>query len=291
MNNYFNVIKQKGFTMIELVIVIMLMGIISVSMGQFVLSPLTTYQNISRRIALVDTADTALRKIDKDMHNALPNSIRISGDTIEMINVVHAARYRSEVSGAVGSDMLSFSTVDDSFQILGNVDSLPVGTRLSVYNIGALEIGGDPKRGANVYADNSNTTFPPLGSNVITPAATTIALVDNGNEDQITITPAFQFAFSSPQKRVYFVDGPVTYHCNESTGIITRYAGYTITSAQGTPPVGGSQSTLAENVKSCEFVYQAGTSKRSALVTLQIRVEEELEFVELLRQVHISNAP
>ena len=52
---------QKGFTLIELIVVIVLVGILASIGGIFISRPIEGYVALSRRAELVDSADTALR--------------------------------------------------------------------------------------------------------------------------------------------------------------------------------------------------------------------------------------
>ena len=71
-------IKQRGFTLVELIMVIVLMGIIGGIMSVFMRGPIDAYFSGARRAALTDVADTTVRRIARDLHRALPNSIRVN---------------------------------------------------------------------------------------------------------------------------------------------------------------------------------------------------------------------
>ncbi|NIO42154.1 MAG: prepilin-type N-terminal cleavage/methylation domain-containing protein, partial [Burkholderiales bacterium] len=70
---------QAGFTLAEAVIVIAVLGIISAAAAVFIRGPIAAYFDVARRAEMVDTADTALRRIARDLQRALPNSVRVTG--------------------------------------------------------------------------------------------------------------------------------------------------------------------------------------------------------------------
>ena len=69
--------RQAGVTLIELAVTIALVGILAALMVQFIY-PVFSYIDTSRRAALSDSADTALRRIGRDVRLALPNSTRVA---------------------------------------------------------------------------------------------------------------------------------------------------------------------------------------------------------------------
>jgi MSHA biogenesis protein MshO len=112
----------------------------------------------------------------------------------------------------------------------------------------------------------------------------------------VTLNPPFQFAYGSPEKRVYLVSGPVSYLCDTSAGTLTRYSGYTISSTQpasaaALSSAGAASALVAANVASCSFTYSAGTAQRNALATLSLQIAQSGEAVQLLNEVQVVNAP
>ena len=217
------------------------------------------------------------------------------GAALELLHAVDGVKYRRQ-AGTTGpfvhdsADGLSFAPGgDDTWNVLGRFGALAftygvplsAGHRVAVYPTGAA-----------VYADAE------LGSNpgTITPAATSITVQVDDDEDQVVLDSLFTFRFESPQQRLYIVDTPVTYLCDLGAGTLTRYSGYPIRQTQPilptVPPLSaGASARVADRVTACVFSYQPGTSQRSALVTLELTVAEAAEQVRLLHQMHVENAP
>jgi len=282
--------KQAGFSLFELILVILLLGIMAGGAGMLINTPIDAYSDQVRRQLLVDQAEMALRQIARDVRRALPNSIRTTTDgtiwALEMVNTIDGARYRDEPGGIYNADtdILDFTKSDEEFNLLGLLNSatLASGQRLVIYNTAP----------DNIYSDAVSNANP----GIITPAASTgfsLALSVNGIENHITMAPSpgFQFAQQSPGQRVFVVDGPISYICDPGSGLITRYSGYSYTVAQPTPPAGANEGPVVTRVIACSFNYTAGTAQRGGLITLEITLSDSGESVTLLHQVHVDNVP
>ena len=281
----------NGFTLIELVVVIVLTTIVVSFMAMFIVGPVRAYADQARRSELVDLAENSLRRISRDVHRALPNSVRVttSGSIValEMLNTVDGVRYREQPPPDDPSKQLDFSVADSAFNSVGAFTGIskPFSSTnhyLSVYNVGVP--------GANAYEL----------VNVITPPGTQIDIDTDAvpGEDNVIMTPAFRFAYASPARRIFLSDGPVSYLCDTGAGTLTRYSGYNITanhsdrdSAAELMAAGATDTLIADQITVCNITYAPGTSQRAGLVSLQLAVADTGETVSLLHQVHVNNVP
>src|SRR5262245_28915815 len=94
--------RQRGFTLVEMVVAITVSAIVVGFMALFLVTPVQAYLAQERRVELKDSANNATRLFEDDVHRALPNSVRFVRNgsivAVEMLNVAGVARYR-----AVGS--------------------------------------------------------------------------------------------------------------------------------------------------------------------------------------------
>ncbi len=260
---------QSGFTLIEMVVVIVIAGILAALGGSFIVQPVTGYLDLSRRTRLVDQAESALRRMQRDIRQALPNSVRVagSGNFLELLHTVDGGRYR-RYQGVASDDLLDFAVADNGFDVLGDLRAVPAaGLDLVVYNVSSSGASGNAYWGT---PDNVATVG----------AGSTI--------NHVNLNPPYDFVNPSPFQRFFLVDQPVTYACEG--GVLNRYAGYTKSVAQATPP-GGTPALVTRAVSGCNFTYTPGTSQRAGLVTLQLALTEQGETITLLHQVHVVNAP
>ncbi len=282
---------QRGFTLVELVITITLTTILVSFMSMFISGPVRAYNDQGRRAALVDLAENSLRRITRDVHRALPNSVRLSASgslvALELLNTVDGGRYRDRPPPGNPSKRLRFSAPDDAFNSIGNFRHIakPFSSNshyLSIYNVGVP--------GANAYE---------LG-NVITPPGTQIDITADTTpgEDNIRLSPAFKFAYASPGQRMFLIDSPITYLCDAGAGTLMRYTDYAIAPDQADRNshiellAAGADATLISNrINACSMNYAPGTSQRAGLVTISLAVSDTGETVSLLHQVHVDNVP
>lgn len=290
--------RRAGFTLVELVVVMIVSGIVASSVGVFMTRPIEGYNDLARRTTLVDAADLAARRLARDVRRALPNSLRVAGGgaALELLHTVEGARYRAVPGVNPGgadhtapSDVLSFFG-DASWNALGRLQALsfsygtplPAGHRVAIYTTDANLTWSDAATGAD--------------PGVLSPAATSITIVDDGDEDRIVLSAAHQFRFASPGRRLYVVDEPVSYLCDVGAGTLTRFSGYALASAQPTDPgaaplAAAAAGVVTSRVAGCSFTYQPGTSQRAGTVTLDLSLSEAGETIRLLRHVHVGNVP
>lgn len=278
--------QQSGFTMAELILVIILTGILGVIVAPLIMGPLQSYFDSTRRADLVYVADSALRRMARDVHQSLPYSIRLNGSNtaFEMIHVRDVGRYRE--SGGAGSRRLQFNGNDAEFNILGRFPTITARPytaaateQLVVFNLGSSPFNaydGDPVIHSAGDFQVSSETYSQGGTTY--------------TEDKVTAINGTTFPFlnSSPSHRVFIIDGEVSYGC--SGGALYRYSGYGFAATM--PGLGAisSGNIMADNITSCSFSYDPGTATRPGLLIMTLEVSAEGESVSLLHQVHVPNA-
>lgn len=287
---------QRGFTLVELVMVIVIMGVIGGIMSVFMKSPIDAYFASARRAALTDVTDTTIRRMARDIRGALPNSLRLptSGSPslcIEFMPTKTGGRYRADVNGAGNGDPLNFAAFDSSFDMMGPNSALPdqaigAGDLIAVYNLGIA--------GADAY--NQDNTSPVAAAGVAAGALP--------NETNIPIT-AKQFPLASGSNRFHVIPATehvVSYVCSgvgtnaggDGTGTLYRYARtlagpYAAPANCPAPPAG--TPVLAKNVSACSFVYNGSDLQRNAVVQVTLGLTSSGESVSLYHEVHVDNTP
>ena len=263
--------RVRGFTLIEAIMAIVISGIIFAALAAFIQMPVQGYFDTTRRAALSDVADTAVRRITRDLRLALPNSVRVSGNYLEFLLTTGGGRYRADPTSTGTGDILDFNSPsgDSSFNVIGPVPTLAAGNQIVIFNLGAGISGAD----AYQSSGNNRASYASVSGSTI------------------TLSAAKLFPWPSPGKRFHVVDTAVTYQCDAAGGVVRRDWGYGINPIQ-VAPVGGSNAALATSVSSCGFTYNPNElNQRYGIVTLRIALTQSSETVTVQSQAHVSNIP
>ncbi|MGX4640247.1 prepilin-type N-terminal cleavage/methylation domain-containing protein [Massilia sp. SYSU DXS3249] len=285
--------SARGFTLVEAVIVIVIIGVIGAIVAVFIRSPMLSYTDTVARAEASDEADLALRRMARDIRLALPNSVRVSasGDAIEFLLTTTGGRYLDVDDAATGGTPLDFVGTGTTFSVVGGLraDVLP-NQFVVVYNLGP---GMAPADAYAIDGADRNIARVAQGAQA---GATEITLADNPFGGRNEPMP-------SPGRRFQVVDGPVMVRCEpEGDGfVLRRYAGYPISLEMPGRPTSGSSAVLARRVAACTDVFRYDVAdaelRRSALVLLSLALhtrnsgDAAERAVRLVHQVHVDNTP
>ncbi len=262
---------QRGFTLLELIIVIAVIGVIGAVVAIFLKSSIDAYFASARRAALTDVADTALRRMARDIRKALPNSIRNPNpQCLEFIPTKTGGRYRAEDDVGGDGDILNFVQADTSFNMLGRNSDLPVDQQIrvndvvAVYNLGIL--------GANAYAADNTSR---------------VTGVVNGTESSISIVSK-RFPLALGGKRFHVIpadENVVAYVCSNDGKLRRTVRAFAAAACPATGAI------LASHVGSCNFVYNGADLERNEPARLSITLTDSGETIRLYHQIYVNNTP
>ena len=274
--------RQSGFTLVEMIMVIVITGIIGSMVAVFLKAPIQQYMDVSRRAELTDIADLAIRRIARDVRTAVPNSVRtaicgVANSCVEYLPTKDGGRYRAEPPGNV----LNFGVLDGSFAIIGTAINFAANDFIVV---GSTQSDGNPPY---------DTT--PAGILRAYAGVAGLQTTVNFNNTALPI-----WAELSSQ-RFDVVDGAqraVTYACENvgvnangnGTGQLRRYWNYGFNVAQVNPPAGGQNAILADKVSGCSIDYDL-PNQRFGLLAVRLTLTSGGESVSLYNEIHVNNAP
>lgn len=271
---------QTGFTLIEAIIVLVLTAILSAMVMSFIGKPIVQYQDLSRRAELSDTANAALRRISRDLHLALPNSVRsATSSCLEFIPTYDGGRYRAVADSAGAGNVFNAEQSITSFDVIGALGSAPtVDDFVVVYNLGIP--------GADAYAADNRATLT---------GATTTTLMSFDPKTFPFASPGYRFQLiANSEQAVSFVcTGVGVDAAGNGTGTLYRAAayGFVAVAPATCAAVVASTPILAQNLSACQFSYASGVSERSGLVSIRLSVARNNEVASLYQDVNINNVP
>jgi len=289
----------RGFTLVEAIVSIVIIGILGAIVAVFIKAPIQGYADSVARAEAGDEADLALRRMAREIRLALPNSVRVNADgsAIEFLLTKTGGRYlaaEDEVDPANGTP-LSFTDPDSlAFTVVGGLQAdVAAGDYVVVYNLGPGLVPADAYAFNQAGVDRN------------------IARLESASAGSAKLVMKTRNPFArddpmpSPGSRFQIVSTPVTFQCapEGSKFVLRRYAGYAIRNTMSDPmsnPAPGS-AVLARRVSGCAnlFRYDAADLElqRSALVLITLVLttrgagDAGSGLVRLVHQVHVDNTP
>lgn len=286
--------RQRGFTLVELIIVMVLVGVIAGILVLQVRPAMQSYLAIRQRANLTSQADAALRRIIAEVHAAVPNSLRYMADTqnqcIEFVPTKDGGRFRMAPDYSDPANPAGYALDRDNptnkFDTLTAVD--PSVVRGDFIFIGNAN-GSDVYDGANRWPINTvaagNADPVARGRNTITvdPTVTAPPGYEGG---RFVVIPAAERAVT------YTCTKPGTDANGTGTGVIYRVTGYTPSVAQpANCPTG--PAVLVAKVSDCNILYREsqGVTQQSGYMQLRLGLAEGGETARLTMGAHVENTP
>lgn len=287
--------NQGGFTLVELIMVMVITGILVGIAAQIIRWPVQEYVDSARRASMTDVGDTAFRRMGRDIRNSVPNSVRVANcggiPCVEFLPTKSGGRYRAtadpggnQVYCGAALDTLDFAGSDTCFEILG--------PQINFVNGDQIVLGSTQANALSTYD--------------LSTAGVLRAVTVTGLQSAVNI-PAVQYPALAalPSQRFYVVpydQQAVTYACVGTLGTLdannedgqaslVRYWKYDFWPTQKTPAqiaaLTHSEAILANKVSGCNIVYDA--TKR--LVSITLVITRGNESVNLYQEIYVNNAP
>lgn len=298
--------RQRGVSLVELIVVIVVGGAIAAVFALFLTRPMQGYQDLNRRAALVEAAEGALRRMARDVRIALPNSVRVTnnpggvpGFALELLATVDGGRYcAAGLANCAGAgQVLDFAAADSDFDILGCFRD-PAFIAAASGGSAAYRLAVNNPGDEAYAAAGSPAVITPAGASITLSVSPGPGACPGGGNHHLSLAPAHQFTSSSPRQRVFVVpaNGTVTWFCDAAQGTLRRYAGYAVIGAQPLNPAAAPLNSVAgalaaESVSACSVTTTSDQVRQTGLVTLNLALSSQGETIRLLHQVQLDNSP
>jgi MSHA biogenesis protein MshO len=261
---------RRGYTLIELVMVIVLLGIVATVSVRFVaLSTRGALDASARQLRALQSVVIS-EQLTRELREAFPLSVRSTGSCIEWLPL------------EAGTNYLNLTTSEEVDQIeiaefAQTPDPSESELRAVVYGYGTsvddIYTAANPGPVSSVI-DNIDDAVTPI---------------------KIEFSPAHRFNTNSPARRLFVVGEPVSV-C-QSGDFLYRYSGYVPTAIQPDPPSvtsGVLAEVLAASLSgTAEFQFSPGTLERAAVVqfTFDLESADGNGTTTVSQEVQIRNVP
>lgn len=222
---------EQGFSLVEIVVAILVMSILSIGLVQFITNSASSYTESAARNQVSAAGRVVIDRIAMDLHNALPESVRISA-----VNL----------AGVDGDQCLEFIPIraattylDPAFRPAAHKAAFDV-VDLVPNQVGANGVY------AVIYPTSSATLYDAdFGPGNATEAIARVNVTNGVDPNTDTLTYSrlsdnapynHRFRRTSSVERLYLADMPVSY-CVQGTKLY-RYSNYGFDTVQSTPASG-----------------------------------------------------
>lgn len=265
--------RHHGFTLIEMVMVIVLLGITSVGIGSFIRLGSQAYAEVSARDELIASGRFAVERLNRELRQALPNSIRTSftsgnAQCVEFIPVVASTIYQDiPVLPEPASDTLNIINFANANRVNNSHSAV-------VYPINPQDL----------YTNNSAYLYPVDRLNIPANSDTGTVVLD--------VASNIHFAEDSPTQRLYFVSEPVRY-CVEDTALyryepVNNVENRVLMAQDLQRPNNDSDDAIPDYAP---FELATASQFRNAITRAELRFDRGGEQVIFNNEIQVRNVP
>jgi MSHA biogenesis protein MshO len=273
--------KCKGFTLIELISVMVVLSVLSIGVTSFIRSGVQIFNDVSERDVLLSQGRFVIERLNRELNTAVPNSSRVSAvsgaQCLEFVPIQWPTFYTNlplEPSSDRDINIAELANISDSYTVVN-------GDFAIVY----------PLTSDDVYdtSQNKRRTISSCSDNGSDSSCDT-----NDSPDYLAVlTVDGAFAEVSPSSRLFIAKNSVSYCVRASN--LYRHEN-TLSTNQTVYLTGGT--LMAENIvndlsDSTQLPFAAGTSTtyRNSITRVTLAFELNDETIQLSSDIHAQYVP
>jgi len=258
--------EQSGFTLIELVTVIVILGILAIGLSSFIKFGAEIFIGATDREKILSSARFSIERLNRELRVAVPNSARVlSNGCLEFTPIAHSFVYID----------IPVSPDPDSSTIELVPTRLPADYTDGDYDNYSVVVY--PLTSADIYVVGNDKVYP-------------ISSVDFSTTPyQLTFSTTVSFAEDSTTQRIFIMEKPVMY-CYENNDELVRYDidGH---NADGTISGQSNRALMAEDIISLSFNAGTATRQRNGTVETRFEFSRNNEVIRFNNEVQVPNVP
>lgn len=310
---------SKGFTIIEMVVTIIIAAIMAAGIVTYIGDSVEGFSSTANRNRLASSGRTVIDRVALELHNAVPNSIRVTNTVqpggnqcLEMVPFLGATTYLDPSFTSSGSDQ--FEIVDfhpplrmetpadlgeeEVYAVIYPINTAALYAGLATVGPGPIVRVGkmrstyddDPAPPEDVCAETAED-LDDLDAD--DDGRTTVCLVDEDNDPV-----EFRFSRRSPVQRMYLATQPVSFCVVDDK--IYRYENYGFHSAQCNPGTCLPDNAIEgrhlitdrlDNDGLDAFTLIEQSLRRNAIISLNLNFADQGDVITLKHEVLMRNVP
>ncbi len=260
--------RARGFTLIEMIISITLLGIVGLFIGEVIRQSLVLYSDVEARSSLTQQGRFVTERLRREIREAVPNSVvsNTTGRCIEFFPIVNSGIYTD----------LPTATASSAFRALPFLEAGVDGDRVTVYPASNAQLRAaiNPIN-SQVAVLDGDVNFTPLP---------TASMID------LQLDQAVQFENNSPANRFYIYSDPVAF-CLVGDELV-RYTSYALNrNLEPGDTTLGNGVLIVDNVLNATFTTESAQLQRNGLVKLEVTLTDNGETIRFDDDALVYNTP